>query len=472
MPETQQGQANVRPLLIRGGRVLDPASGFDQTADVLIEGGKVREISADPGALRPAGREALVIDAEGCIVTPGLVDMHVHVREPSATHRETIASGAAAAAAGGFTTICCMPNTTPPLDSASWIEFIAQKSEAAAGARVFAVGCATRDRAGKEPADIMAMARAGAVGFTDDGDCVADSGVLANVLRTVAAVDRVFMQHCQDPTLTRGASMNAGALATRLGLGGWPSIAEEIIIERDVRLNGSIGCRYHAQHVSSGDSVEIIRHAQREKQPVTAEVSPHHLLLTEDACDGYNTAAKMNPPVRTRRDIDLLKAGVADGTITVLATDHAPHLPEAKALDFAAAPFGISCLDCALPLYQMALVGDGVIDWPALIAMMTINPARLTGLDRRGIGRLQRGGLADVTVLDPKLAWTIDVRQFKSAGRNCPFDGWEVRGRAVATISHGRLIHQLDRANAVATPRADGSRRESARLVPDGVHAV
>ena len=469
MPDTH-GHAQTPPMLIRGGRVIDPASGTDQTADVLIDGGIVRDISAKAGGLKSAGREAIVIDAEGCIVAPGLVDMHVHVREPSATHRETISSGAAAAAAGGFTTICCMPNTTPPLDSAAWIEFVAQKSVAAGSAQVFAVGCATRGRAGMEPADLMAMARAGAVGFTDDGDCVADTGVLANVLRTVAAVDRVFMQHCQDPTLTRGASMNAGVLATRLGLGGWPAAAEEIVIERDVRLNRAIGCRYHAQHVSSGDSVEIIRRAQRERQPVTGEVSPHHLLLTEDACDGYNTAAKMNPPLRTKRDIDLLKAGVADGTITVLATDHAPHLPEAKALDFAAAPFGISCLDCALPLYVMALIEDGVTDWPSLLAMMTVNPARLTGLDRQGIGSLKIGGPADLTVIDPELAWTIDVGQFKSAGRNCPFDGWKVRGRAIATIARGTVIHRLERETAGMRPDAE-LRRQSERPVAGGVRA-
>jgi dihydroorotase len=432
-------------ILIRGGRVIDPASGFDQTADVLIDEGVVREISAKSGGLKSARRagETKVIDAEGCIVAPGLVDIHVHFREPSPIHRETIASGAAGAINGGFTTVCCMPNTNPPLDSAAWVQYIHHKSELADKARVFVVGCATRNRKGEELADIGSMARAGAVAFSDDGEVVADAGLMVRALRTVKAHDRCFMQHAQEPTLTRGGVMNAGPLATKLGLGGWPAVAEEIIIERDVRLNRDIGCRYHAQHVSSGGSVEILRRARAEKQPVTGEVSPHHLLLTEQFCEGYNTIAKMNPPLRTQRDVDQLKEGVADGTITILATDHAPHLPESKDTDFASASFGVIGLDGALPLYARALIEDGVIDWPAMLAMMTINPARLVGLDRTGIGKLAVGLPADITVIDPQLQWTIDAGQFASAGRNCPFDGWNVTGRAVATMVGGRM--QMDR---------------------------
>jgi dihydroorotase len=244
--------------------------------------------------------------------------------------------------------------------------------------------------------------------------------------------------------------MNAGALATKLGLGGWPAVAEEIIIERDIRLNRDIGCRYHAQHLSSGGSVDLIRRARAAKQPVSGEVSPHHLLLTEDAVCGvpgtgvpgrcaYDTNAKMNPPLRTRRDIDQLKEGVADGTITVLATDHAPHLPETKGTDFATASFGIVGLDCALPLYIKALIDDGVLDWPAMLAMMTINPARLLGLDRTGIGRMAVGLPADITVIDPSIRWTIDPSQFASVGRNSPFGGWEVTGRSILTVVGGEI---------------------------------
>jgi len=426
-------------ILIHGGRVIDPASGFDQTADVLIDDGVIREISTTAGSLKAAGRDARMIDAEGCIVAPGLVDIHVHFREPSTTHRETIATGAASAINGGFTTVCCMPNTNPPLDNAEWVEFVHHQAALAERARVFVVGCATKNRKGQELAEIGTMARAGAVAFSDDGDVVADAGLMQKALRSVRAADACFMQHCQEPSLTRGGVMNAGPLATKLGLLGWPAVAEEIIIDRDIRLNRDVGCRYHAQHVSSGESVEIIRRARRDKQPVTGEASPHHLLLTEDACAGYNTQAKMNPPLRTQRDVAQLKEGLADGTMTVLATDHAPHIPETKLTDFASASFGIVGLDCALPLYAKALIEDNVLDWPAMIAMMTINPAELVGLDRRGVGRLSAGLPGDVTVIDPDLRWTIDSGVFESAGRNCPFDGWAVTGRAVATIVAGQI---------------------------------
>jgi dihydroorotase len=288
-----------------------------------------------------------------------------------------------------------------------------------------------------------------AVAFTDDGAAVSDAGLMLRALQTVKDTDRCIMQHCEEPSLTRGSSINSGVTGTRLGLKGWPAAAEEIIIERDIRLNRSIGCRYHAQHLSSAGSVDIIRRAQAEGHPVTAEASPHHLLLTEEACDGYNTMAKMNPPLRTRADVDGLRTGIADGTITVLATDHAPHPLSTKAVEFDRASFGIVGLDCALPLYARALIDDGVLDWPALLAMMTVNPARLVGLDHIGLGLLAEGGPADVTVIDPQLPWTIRVAEFAGTGRNCPFEGREVRGRAIATIVGGRLVHDR-RAGRVA----------------------
>lgn len=425
-------------VLIKGGRVIDPASGFDETADVLVAEGRVQAIESRPGVI-PSSGSLKVIEAEGCIVSPGLIDIHVHFREPDPIHRETIASGSASAINGGFTSVCCMPNTRPPLDHAAMIEFVRHKADLAKGARVFPVGCATRQRQGETVADIGTMARAGAVAFTDDGDPVADAGVLSRVLKTIKESGRCFMQHCQEPTLTRGAVMNAGPLATRLGLTGWPAIAEEIMIERDIRLNRGIGCTYHAQHLSSGDSASIIRRARAENLPVTGEVTPHHLLLTEAACEGYNTQAKMNPPLRNQRDIDMLKEAVADGTITVLGTDHAPHPAESKDTDFASASFGIVGLDCALALYKKALIEDGVLDWPRMLAMMTINPARIVGLDALGLGSLTTGGIADITVIDPDLPWTIDVKEFATTGRNCPFDGLAVTGRAIATIVGGEI---------------------------------
>lgn len=446
-------------ILIRGGRVIDPARRFDQVADVLLADGVIQQISVTPGTLKAATIEgATIIDAEGCIVSPGLLDIHVHLREPShnSLHRETIASGSASALSGGFTTVCCMPNTNPALDSAAMVEFIHHRAAQADGARIHVVGCASKNRKGEELAEIGSMAKVGAVAFSDDGEVVADAGLMHKVLRTVKAHDRVFMQHCQEPSLTRGGVMNAGALAVKLGLGGWPAMAEEIIIERDVRLNRDIGCRYHAQHVSSGGSIEILERAQKAGQPVTGEVAPHHLLLTEDACAAYDTSAKMNPPLRTQRDINQLKEAVARGVITVLATDHAPHPPETKNTDFASASFGIVGLDCALPLYAKALIEDGVLDWPQMLALMTVNSAKLVGLDADGRGSLTSSLSSDVTIIDPNLAWVIDANEFRSAGRNCPFHGWNVRGRAIAAVVGGRMKMQRlgDRLHGAVTKQA------------------
>jgi dihydroorotase len=429
-------------LLIRAGRLIDPASGLDSLGDLLVIGSTIAAMgpmSIDP----PPGTE--VLEGEGCIVVPGLLDIHVHLREPGGEHKETLASGGAAAIAGGFTTVCCMPNTRPALDGPAAIEFVRLKSESLRQCRTHVVAAATVGRAGEALAPMAAMAAAGAVAFSDDGDCIASAGMMQKVLQTCRALGRPFMQHCQEPTLTRDAVMNAGPLATRLGLGGWPRLAEELVIERDLRLNREIGASYHAQHLSSGGSVEIIRGARLRGEPVSAEVAPHHLLLTEELCASYDTNAKMNPPLRSQQDIDLLKAGIADGTITVLATDHAPHSADEKGLDFNSAPFGIIGLECALPLYIKALVDDSVIDWPRLIALMSWEPAKLVGLDRAGLGRLAVGGPADITVIDPHLAWTVDSAAFRSKSRNCPFHDWNVRGRAVATIVGGEIRARVRR---------------------------
>ncbi|HWB20334.1 MAG TPA: dihydroorotase [Phycisphaerales bacterium] len=425
-------------VLIKGGRVIDPASGLDATGDVLIVDGVIRQIEKKSGKAHPDSKTT-VLDAEGCIVCPGLIDIHVHLREPSTKHAETIASGAEAAINGGFSTVCCMPNTTPALDSEILVEYIAMRALRANMARVFTVGAATAERKGQSLAPILAMAKAGAVAFSDDGDGIADAGVMSAVLRTVKAAGKVFMQHCQEPTLTRGGVMNGGTLATKMGLGGWPAVAEEVMIERDVRLNRDIGCRYHVQHVSAGGSVEIVRRAQADGEPVTAEAAPHHLLLTEDLCEGYNTQAKVNPPLRRKSDVDRLKSGIAEGVITVLATDHAPHPLESKQTDFASAAFGMAGLECALPLYVRALVEDGVIEWPRLIALMTHEPARVAGLEEMGLGRLAVDGPGDVTVIDPEEEWVIEPEKFKSAGRNTPFAGWKVKGRAKGVVVGGAV---------------------------------
>jgi len=424
--------------------VIDPANGTDRSADIAIEAGVVAAIGPSQ-ARSPADR---VIDAKGCLVTPGLIDPHVHLREPGQEHKETLATGSASGVAGGFTTLCCMPNTSPALDAPELVGFIAGRARETASCRIFAVAAATRGRKGEELAEIGLLARAGVVGFSDDGDCVMSAGVMARVLRAVKKTGLAFMQHCQDMTLTRGSVMHAGDVAVRLGLTGWPRVAEEIIIERDVRLNRDIGCRYHVQHISSGESVEIVRRARAERgrgQHITAEASPHHLILTHEACEGYAANAKMNPPLREAKDVEALRQGVADGTISVLATDHAPHAAHEKALAFEEAPFGIVGLETALPLYAEALVHTGLIDWPRLIALVTIEPARLCGLDAQGLGSLKVGGPGDVTVIDPDRRWTFDVARSASKSTNTPFHGRSLRGRAIATIVGGRIQYEAAR---------------------------
>lgn len=428
-------------LLIVNGRVIDPASDFDAIADIAIADGIVAAVG--PGLAR--GHAERIIDADGCIVTPGLIDPHVHLREPGMEEAETIRTGTRAAVAGGFTSVCCMPNTTPALDDDAMIEFVYKQAERTGACRVFPVGAVSKGRKGAELAEIMLMARAGAVGFTDDGDCIDSAGLMLKALTYIKPTGLALMQHCQEVTLTRGASMHAGAVSTRLGLTGWPRVAEEVIIDRDVRLNRQVGCRYHVQHLSSGGSVEIVRRARNEGLPVSAEASPHHLLLTHDQVDshgGYWTLAKMNPPLREKSDIKAMLEGIADGTITVLATDHAPHTPERKALDFESAPFGIVGLESALALYIKALIEPGVIDWPRLVAMMTTEPARLCGLHRDGYGRLHVGDPGDVTVIDPEVEWTVRPAEFLGLSKNSPFDGCRVKGRAVATIVAGEAAYR------------------------------
>lgn len=434
MPPTREPSS---ALHITGGTVIDPASKLNKQQDVLIVDGKIAAIGKKLSP--PAG--ARTIDAGGLLVTPGLIDPHVHLREPGNERAETIASGTRAAVEGGFTTVCCMPNTTPALDNDVMTRFVLERARETGACRVFPVAAATKGRKGDELAEIELMARAGACGFSDDGDCVSSAAMMQRVLVTVKATGKCFMQHCQDHQLSKGGVMHAGAISARLGLGGWPRAAEEIIIDRDVRLNAGVGCAYHVQHLSSGGSVEIVRAARKNAQPVTAEVSPHHLLLTCDAIDtsGYDTRYKMNPPLREKSDIDAIKKGVADGTITVLGTDHAPHTAESKLAPFDLASFGIIGLETALPLYAEALVHDGVIAWPRLIAMMTIEPARLCKLDEIGLGSLAVGGPADVTLIDPEMKWTIAATDFVGQSRNSPFVGRKVKGRAVMTIVAGAV---------------------------------
>lgn len=424
-------------ILIKNGRLIDPAGDRDEKCDLAVSGGKIAKIGK--GIKGRAGR---TIDADGLIVSPGLIDTHVHCREPGHEEEETIASAASAAAAGGFTTICAMPNTHPPIDDETAINYVISRGQEAYSARVLPIGCVTSKREGNELAELGMMKSAGAVAFSDDGDGVNSCGVMLKALQYAKMLDVPIMQHCQDGDLA-GGSMNAGAVAVRLGLGGMAAAGEQIMLRRDLELVERTGARYHVLHVSSAGSVDLIRQAKAQGLPVTAEVTPHHLLLTDESCATYDSNYKMNPPLRSAADVKALLKGLADGTIDSLATDHAPHTEEEKELEFGLAPFGIISLECALGLYVKALIDSNVLDWPGLIRCMTAGPAKTVASVRPGLGSLTAGTDADITIIDPNARWTVDVNSFVSLSRNCPFHGWKLKGRAVTTIVAGKIKHSL-----------------------------
>jgi dihydroorotase len=431
-------------LLVTNGRVIDPSQGIDEVADLTIRDGKIADIGK---AKTKAGWH---IDAAGKIVCPGLIDMHVHLREPGNEDAETIASGCSAAVAGGFTSIACMPNTHPPVDSEAMVEFVRRQAARAGLCNVYPVGAITKGREGKELAEIGVMVRAGAVAFSDDGRGVASSTVTHRAMQYLTMFEKTMIQHCEDPDMTEGGCMNAGLTATRLGLPGIPGVAEEIMLQRDLLLVRGTQVRYHVAHVSTAGSVELVREAKKRGLPVTAEVCPHHLLLTEERVSEseYDTNYKVNPPLRTGKDVEACLAGVADGSIDCLATDHAPHSREEKELDFQNAPFGIISVEIALGLFARALLAPQRLDWPELIEKLTIAPAKVLALPK---GTLAVGADADVTIIDPDLRWRVDVPTFRSRSQNCPYAGWELKGRATHTIVAGAVKYALD-AHQPATP--------------------
>lgn len=418
---------------IRGGRVIDPVSGRDETGDVFIADGK---FVAAPAA------GAAEIDARGLVVCPGFIDMHVHLREPGHGAKETIETGTRAAAAGGFTSVVAMPNTNPVADHPGIIAWMEERAAQVGVVNVFTTGAITAGSLGEQLAPIGAMSHAGIVAVTDDGRCVQNHEVMRRAAEYCGLFGLPILDHCQDASMAGGeAMMHEGYWSTVLGLAGWPRMAEEIIVARNALLAEATGTPIHCQHLSSAGSVRLLRESRSRGVRLSGEVCPHHIALTDESLSGYDTNFKMNPPLREQSDIDALLGGIADGTIEILATDHAPHAVYEKEVEFAAAPFGIVGLETAVGIFcEVLLHRRQVVDLPRLVAMLTANPAKLLNLDR---GTLAVGAPGDVTILDPGMAWTVDKDKFASKGRNTPFHGWNLRGRAVRTIVGGRTVWEL-----------------------------
>jgi dihydroorotase len=430
--------ANAPAILLRGGRLIDPSQGLDAPGDLLVSNGVV-EAHGRLGEVRRDGDALEVIECNGRVISPGFIDVHCHLREPGREEVETIATGAQAAAVGGFTAVCAMPNTDPVTDNQAAVGFIIRQAQRAGGAKVYPIGAISIGQQGKTLAEFGEMVGAGAVAVSDDGKPV----VSAQLMRTALEYARTFgipvADHCEDPTLAAGGAMNEGLMSARLGLRGIPAEAEEIMAIRDILLARLTGGHIHLCHMSTKGSVELIRWGKERGINVTAEVCPHHLSLTEEAVEGYDTNAKMNPPLRTAADVAALQEAVKDGTIDVIATDHAPHHYDEKEREFADAPNGIVGLETALAVNLTWLVHRGVVDLPLLIEKMATAPARLFKLPG---GTLRRGAPADVTVFDPDASWTVDPARFRSKGRNSPYAGQTLRGQVALTLVDGRVIHR------------------------------
>jgi dihydroorotase len=420
-------------LRIANGRVIDPAQKIDRNDDLWIENDKILGIGS-----RPDLRADRTIDAAGKIVCAGLIDMHVHLREPGREEDETIATGTAAAIAGGITSVACMPNTEPPIDSQAAAEFVRMQAQRAGNAHVFPIGTISKNREGKELAEIGGLVEGGAVAFTDDGSPVMNSELMRRALEYSKMFDKCILSHSEDMTLTNGSIMHEGLVSLQLGIRGMPAAAEEIMVYREIALAEITGGRMHILHVSTAGSVELIRQAKKRGARVSGEACPHHLTLTDESLRTFDSNFKMAPPLRTQRDMDALLDGLCDGTLEVLATDHAPHSPEKKSREFDQCPNGIIGLETFLPICIKALIETKRLTWPQVIEKLTINPAKVLSIAGKR-GSLHAGKMADVTVIDPDVQWTIDPAKFASKSRNSPFAGWKVRGRAVAVIVDGKV---------------------------------
>ena len=421
-------------MLIRNGHIIDPANNRDGIADLLIRDGIISRIEQDI----PLTPDLEVIDAAGQLVIPGLVDMHTHLREPGYEYKETIRTGTMSAAAGGFTSVCCMPNTQPVNDSQAVTEFIRQRAFTSGVVNVFPVGAITKGSKGDEITEMGDLKKAGCVAVSDDGKPVVNNLVMRRALEYAKMFKLPVISHCEDLALADDGVINEGKISTELGLRGIPNASEDVMVARDIALAELTGGHIHIAHVSTGGAVELIRRAKGKGVNVTAETCPHYLVLTDEAVRGYNTNAKMKPPLRSAREVAAVRAGLQDGTIDAIATDHAPHSQEEKEREFDYAPFGIIGLDTALPIV-LRLVEEGVLTLRDVVLKMSVNPARILGINK---GSIAIGEAADITMIKPGAAWVVDAGNLKSKSRNTPFDGWKMRGMVSYTIVGGRVVYR------------------------------
>lgn len=426
----------MKPLLIKDGRIVDPSQGIDELGSLMLSEGKIvwRGVT-------PPQADFDILYAEGKVVCPGFIDLHCHLRQPGFEEKETIATGTQAAARGGFTTVCCMPNTSPPLDNKETIDYVRTEAEKSGVIRVLPIGCVTRGRLGEELADMADLARAGVIGFSDDGSPVKNPEIMRQALEKSQELGLPIIDHCEEPSLVEGGQMNEGALAERLGLRGIPPASEEIMVARDIMLARMTGGHIHIAHVSTSGALALIRDAKKQGTKVTAEVTPHHLTLTEEECNGYNTNAKVSPPLRTRRDNQSLIKGLKDGIIDIIATDHAPHAMADKECDFVNAACGISNFETALGSL-LSPVHSGQLSLSDLIAKLTCEPAKFLKDDL--LGTLKIDAPADITIFDPYKEWPVDPEAFASKGKNTPLAGRVLKGRTMATIYGGKLVYKDD----------------------------